>query len=97
MMKLSRRDSPKISLLSSLHAWSLPTPGRCHQRERPSALRVKRVIAESESAIVPSGRSSEKLCTASVCISPYRLIHFLRVFNEVGGSREPESKLEAYV
>lgn len=70
MIKLSRMHPPKLSLLSSIHAWSLPPPGRCHQRERPSELQFEKAIAKSEAAIAPSGQSWEKLCTASVCISP---------------------------
>lgn len=70
MIKLSRMHPPKLSLLSSIHAWSLHPLGRCHQRERPSELQFEKVIAKSEAAIAPSGQSWEKLCTASVCINP---------------------------
>lgn len=69
MIKLSRMHPLKLSILSSIHGWSLHPPGRCHQRERPSELQFEKVLANPEAVIAPSGQSWEGLCTASVCIN----------------------------
>lgn len=71
MLKLSRLHPPKLSLLSSqgyVHAWSVPPPGRCHQRERPFGIQFEKAIAKSEAAIALSGRIWENLCTRTASV-----------------------------